>query len=71
MKSHTRGLISFGTGALRCKSIEQKLNAKNSTEAEVVGASDYLPHALRVPMFMDAQGYPIKETNFEQDKERR
>jgi hypothetical protein len=42
MRSHTGGVTSFGTGGLVCKSGKQKLNTKSSTEAEVVGASDYL-----------------------------
>jgi hypothetical protein len=42
MKSHTGGSISSGTGGLICKSNKQKMNTKSSTEAEVVGASDYL-----------------------------
>jgi hypothetical protein len=59
MRSHTGGLVSFGTGGLICKSSKQKLNTKSSTEGEVVGASNYLPNALWVQMFMQAQGYPI------------
>jgi hypothetical protein len=69
MKSHTGGLISFGTGALMCKSNKQKLNTRSSTEAEVVGASDYLPNTLWVQLFMKAQGYPLQKTYFEQDNE--
>ena len=65
MCSHTGGIISFGTGGLLCESSKQKLNAKSSTEAEVVDASDYLPNTLWVQMFMEAQGYPIKESYFE------
>ena len=33
MKSHTGGIMSFGTGGLVCKSTKQKLNTKSSTEA--------------------------------------
>jgi hypothetical protein len=69
MKSHTGGVISFGMGGLICKSSKQKLNTKCSKEAEVVGASDYLPNTLWVQMFMAAQGYPINKTHFEQDNE--
>ena len=69
MKSHTGGVISFGTGGIVCKSTKQKLNTKSSTEAEVVGASDYLPNTLWVQMFLEAQGYQIKESVLEQDNE--
>ena len=36
--------MSLGTGGISCKSGKQKLNTKSSTEAEVVGASNYLPN---------------------------
>lgn len=61
--------MSFGTGGFFCKSSKQKLNTKSSTEAELVGASDYLPNTMWVKMFMEAQGYPIRENYFEQDNE--
>lgn len=45
MKSHTGGVVSFGRGAVMSKSSkQQKLNRKSSTDAELVGASDYLPN---------------------------
>ncbi|KAI2513609.1 Reverse transcriptase (RNA-dependent DNA polymerase) [Fragilaria crotonensis] len=69
MKSHTGGVISFGTGGIICKSTKQKLNTKSSTEAEFVGASDYLPNTLWVKMFLEAQGYTITDNIFEQDNE--
>ena len=68
-KSHTGGIMSFGTGGFICKSSKQKLNTKSSTEAELVGASDYLPNILWVKMFLEAQGYRLGETYFEQDNE--
>ena len=69
MRSHTGGTVSFGVGGLLCKSSKQKINTKSSTEAELVGASDYLPNTLWVKMFMEAQGYPIEECFYEQDNE--
>jgi hypothetical protein len=39
-----------------CKSTKQKLNTKSSTEAEVVGSSDYLPNTIRARMFLAKQG---------------
>jgi hypothetical protein len=56
MQSHTGGVISFG-------------NTKSSTEAELIGASDYLPNTLFVKMFMASQGYPISNAIFYQDNE--
>lgn len=46
MKSHTGGVAYFGTGAALSKSTKQKLNTKSSAEAELVDASNYLPHAI-------------------------
>ena len=69
MKSHTGGVMSFGTGGFICKSTKQKLNTKSSTEAEVVGASNYLPHTLWVQMFLAEQGYVLEENHLEQDNE--
>ena len=43
MRSHTGGVIMMGKGALYGKSSKQKLNTKSSTEAELVGGSDFLP----------------------------
>jgi hypothetical protein len=68
MKSHTGGAISFGTGAIMCKSTKQKLNTKSSTEAELVGASDYLPYPIWGKKFLEGQGYVLKENIFYQDK---
>ena len=69
MRSHTGGVISFGRGGLICKSKKQNINTKSSTEAELIGASDYLPNTLYVKMFMEAQGYPVDQATFYQDNE--
>jgi hypothetical protein len=57
MKSHTGGIVSFGIGAVMSK----------STEAELVGASDYLPYPIWAKKFLAAQGYVLKENIFYQD----
>ena len=69
MKSHTGGVISFGRGGLVCKSMKHKSNVKSSTEAETVGASDYLPHTIWVMMFLESQGYVVHKSYLEQDNE--
>jgi hypothetical protein len=69
MKSHTGGTISFGRGALLSKSTKQKLNTKSSTEAELVGASDYLPNTIWTKYFLEAQGYEIKRNIYNQDNQ--
>ena len=69
MRSHTGGMMSFGTGGLICKSVKQKLNTKSSTEAELVGVSDYLPNTIWMRMFMEGQGYKLTENILHQDNE--
>lgn len=69
MKSHTGGSISFGTGAILSKSTKQKLNTKSSTEAELVGISEFLPTSIWTRMFMEAQGYPLSTNTLHQDNE--
>ena len=69
MKSHTGGVMSLGRGAIMAKSRKQKLNTKSSTEAEVVGASDYLPNTLWAKRFLEAQGYEIGSTRFALDNQ--
>ena len=46
MKSHTGRTTSLGLGTIPNKSSTQKLNVKSSTEAEIVAASEYLPHNI-------------------------
>jgi hypothetical protein len=69
MKSHTGGTISFGTGTVMCKSTKQKLNTKSSTEAEVVGTSDYIPNTIWLRMFLEAQGYSVTSNILYQDNQ--
>ena len=63
------GAMSLGWGTVMCKSTKQKLNTKSSTEAELVGASNYLPNTIWVKMFFRAQGYKILATKFAQDNQ--
>jgi len=69
MKSHTGGGVSLGRGVLMCKSSKQKLNTKSLMEAEVVGASDYLPNTIWAKMFLASQGYVLLENIFAQDNQ--
>jgi hypothetical protein len=66
MKSDSSGIMSHGTGGILCKSTKQKLNTKSSTEAELVGASDYLPSTIWVKMLLEKQGFSVSENLFEQ-----
>ena len=50
----------MGHGIFLTKSSKQKLNTKSSTEAKLVGATEYLPHAIWVKSFLLVQGQPVK-----------
>ena len=69
MKSHTGGSLSLGHGTLSNKSSTQKLNTKSSTEAELVGLSEYLPYNIWMKNFLESQGYEVKENVIYQDNE--
>jgi hypothetical protein len=69
MKSHTGGCLFFGKGAIIGKSNKQKLNTKSSTEAELVGCSDYIPYAIYTRLFLQKQGYDIKPSVVLQDNQ--
>ena len=67
MKSHTGATISYGRGVIGTKSSKQKLNTKSSTEAELVGASDYLLYCIWYLHFLKEQGYNLEENVILQD----
>ena len=46
-RGHTGGVISVGEGIICTKSSKQKLNAKSSTESEIIGASDFISWTLQ------------------------
>jgi len=69
MRSHTGGALSFGVRALNVMSRKQRLNTTSSTEAEVVGTSDYVPKKIWFQMFLEEQGFPIKENIMYQDNQ--
>ena len=69
MRSHTGGCMSFGLGTVHCRSSKQKLNTKSSTEAEVVGLSEYAPYNIWLVMFLLEQGYSIASNMVYQDNQ--
>jgi hypothetical protein len=61
--------MSMGRGTIHCRSSKQKLNTKSSTEAEIVGMSDYIPYNIWLANFMKGQGYEIKNNVVYQDNQ--
>lgn len=66
-KSHTGCVISLGKGPVYVKSGKQKIVAKSSTEAELVGLSDSIGQIIWSREFLIAQGYDLGVTTVHQD----
>jgi hypothetical protein len=68
-KSHTGLVVTFGRGAVMCRSSKQKIVAKSSTVAELVGLSDAIDHVMWLKEFMSSQGYEMKPVVVHQDNQ--
>ena len=66
-KSHTGAGMTLGRGMPITKSQKQKLNTRNSTEAELVGDDDVAIMILWTSFFMEAQGYKVDNNILYQD----
>jgi hypothetical protein len=66
-RSHSGGTMSLGKGSIFSMSRKQKINTKSSTEAELVGVDDGMPHIVWTRKFMEAQGYTISDNVVFQD----
>ena len=66
-RGHTGLMFTMGTGAVTSFSWKQKLNAKSSTEGELIGVNDALPQILWSRYFMKSEGYKVKENIIFQD----
>lgn len=66
-RGHTGGIITLGGSTVAYRSIEQKLNAKSSTEAELIAISDILPQLLWGQEFLQYQGYKLSTAKLYQD----
>ena len=61
--------MSFGTGMIHPKSSRQMLNTKSSTEAELVGVSEYLPYYIWLMNFLKVQGVTVGKKLLLQDNQ--
>ena len=68
-KSHTGATMRFGDkgGAIQCSSRKQKLNTRNSCEAELVAVDDMSVLILWTKLFLEEQGYDIEKNILKQD----
>ena len=69
MRSHTGSVMTMGKGGAISNSTRQKLNTRSSTEAELVGVDDTMPMIIWVRLFMEEQGYTVKENIVYQDNQ--
>jgi hypothetical protein len=60
MKGHTRGSMTFGEGSIYGTPTQQKTNSRSSTEAELIGVNDVMPHF---------QGYDTTENIISQESQ--
>ena len=70
MRSQTGGAMSMGHGILHGRSSKQKLNTKSSTEAELVGVSEYIPYNIWLLYFFRHQGYDITNNILYKDNQK-
>ena len=57
----------MGDGAITSLSRKQGMNTRSSTEAEVVAIDKIVSPMIWTQLFLDTQGYPIKENILYQD----
>ena len=69
MKNHTGVCIRIGQGIIHGRLTKQKMNAKSSTEVELIGVSDGLNPALWMRNFLIDQGFPMEQIHFFQDNQ--
>jgi len=67
MKGHTGGTLSLGKGSVYSYAGAQKLVARSSTEAEVIGVDDLMPQMMWTGYFLKAQGFKVVDTILYQD----
>jgi len=61
MKSHTGAVMTLGMGSVCSYSLKQKVNARSSTEAELIGVDDVVSKILWTRKFLKEQGLEIKQ----------
>ena len=59
----------MGRGAIASISAKQKVNARSSTEAEVVGIDDAMGPVLWTRCFLEEQGYEVEDNVLLQDNQ--
>lgn len=68
-RSHTGANMTLGAGAIYSVSTKQKVNTRSSTEAEFIAVDDIISKVLWTKLFMEAQGYNVKQTIIMRDNQ--
>ena len=66
-RSHTGGTMTMGKGSIFSTSCKQKINARSSTEAELIGVNDVAGQIIWTRNFINEQGYNINTSTLFQD----
>lgn len=66
-KGHTGVAVTLGNGVLFSKSTKQKLVARSSTEAELIGIHDGIVHGIWMKNFLTELGYEVNCVDLLQD----
>jgi hypothetical protein len=61
LKSHTGAIIMLGSGAIQSVSTKQKVNARSSTESELISINDVISKVLQTKLFLKEQVYNVKQ----------
>ena len=69
MDSHTGAVMTMGEGTVQAILKKQKVNARSSTEGELIGVDDVIAQIIWTKKFLEAQGYEVKDNvAFEDNK---
>jgi hypothetical protein len=63
-KSHTGATMMLGSGAIQSVSTKQKVNARSSTEAELISIDDIISKVLWTKLFLQEQGFKVNKILF-------
>jgi hypothetical protein len=67
-RGHTGATMLMGKGSITGISNNQKINTRRSMESELVGVHDVAPQMSWTRLFIEAQGFKLKELVLNQDK---
>ena len=66
-KSHTGAIMTLGKGCIQSISTKQKVNARSSTEAELISVDDIISKVMWTKLFLQEQGCKIIENTIYRD----